>query len=246
MCVVTLAHLYMFEWVFCSHTLSVVWKYFSSQPKLVLNLRIFSFTNRQALKNAGNSNCSSSNGFDPKLMTMTKLSAGFPSTLWTTSSLFEDQPRSRILRCPRMLVHFAVSLADCEEWFGSLAGFLPSARRATVRILFSVEQSQVVDWVVAEAQLENPMLRILNSLSSCCDVEMLLQSTSVIKALCILHSTRSVTTKSCTFRWRTIAQVSLDGFRAFSDGPFPASVLPGGTFFVVQKVRVWHRECCSS
>ena len=51
------------------------------------------------------------------------------------------------------------------------------------------------------------MLRILNSLSSCCDVEMFLQSNSVGP-----H-------KSCTFRWRTIAKVSLGGFRAFSDGP---------------------------
>ena len=37
---------------------------------------------------------------------------------------------------------------------------------------------------------------------------------------CVFLSTRSVTTKSCTSRWRTIAQVSLGGFRAFSDGLF--------------------------
>ena len=34
------AHLYLlFEWVFCSHSPSVVWKFFSSKPKLVLTLR---------------------------------------------------------------------------------------------------------------------------------------------------------------------------------------------------------------
>ena len=39
-CVVTDgAHLYMlFEWVYCSHPPSVVWKFFSRQPKLVLTL----------------------------------------------------------------------------------------------------------------------------------------------------------------------------------------------------------------
>ena len=103
------------------------------------------FTNRQAFKNAENSNCSSSNGFGPNLVTMTKLSAGFPTTLERTSSLFDGQPRCHILRCPRMLVLFAVLLVDCEAWFYSLAGSLPSARRAIVCILFSLEQSQVVD-----------------------------------------------------------------------------------------------------
>ena len=76
------------------------------------------FTNRQGLKNAENSNCSSSNGFGPSLMvmtelsagcpaTLTKLSAGFPATLCRTSILFQGQPRSRILRCLPMVVLFA-------------------------------------------------------------------------------------------------------------------------------------------
>ena len=71
------------------------------------------FTNRQGLKNDENSNCSSSNGFGPTLTTMTKLSAGWPAiltklsagfsaTLCRTSNLFQGQPRSHILRCPRI------------------------------------------------------------------------------------------------------------------------------------------------
>ena len=40
---------------------------------------------------------------------------------------------------------FFVLLVDCEEWFCSLAGSFPGARLAIVCILFSLEQSQVVD-----------------------------------------------------------------------------------------------------
>ena len=104
------------------------------------------FTNRQDLKNAENSNCSSSNGFGPTLTTMTKLSAGwpatltklsasFPATLCGTSNLFWGQPRSHILRCPRNVVLFAVLFVDCEEWFHILLGSLPGERRAIVGIL---------------------------------------------------------------------------------------------------------------
>ena len=77
---------------------SVGWSFFSRQPKPVLTLRKM-FTNRQDLKNAENSNWSSSTGFGPTLTTMTKLfagwpailtmlSAGFPATLGRTSNLF--------------------------------------------------------------------------------------------------------------------------------------------------------------
>ena len=125
-------------------TPSVVQRFFSRQPKLVPTLRNI-FANRQALKNAGNSNCSSSNGFDPYLMTRTKPSAGLNANLFGTSSLFEGRLQSRILRFPRTLFLFGISLVDCEEWFCSLVGSLPSARRAIVCILFSLEQSQVVD-----------------------------------------------------------------------------------------------------
>ena len=40
-----------------------------------------------------------------------------------------------------------------------------------------------------------------------------------------------MTTKSCTFRWRAIAQVSLGGFRAFSDSLFKHLFYPGSTSF---------------
>ena len=59
---------------------------FSRQPKPVPTLR--KITNRQGLKNAETSNCSSSNGFGPTLTTMTKLSAGFTATLCGTSTCF--------------------------------------------------------------------------------------------------------------------------------------------------------------
>ena len=90
-------------------------------------------------------------GFGPNL-TVTKLSASQPATLTTLSAGFTatlhpvlGQPRSRILRCPRMVVLCAVLLVDCEEWFYIFLGSLPSARRAIVCILVSLEQSQVVD-----------------------------------------------------------------------------------------------------
>ena len=111
-------------------------------------------TIRQGLENAENSNCST--GFGPTLTTMTKLlagwpailtnmSAGFTATLCRTSNLFSGQRRSRILRCPQIVVLFAALLVDCEEWFYILLGSLPGARRAIVCILFLLEQSQVVD-----------------------------------------------------------------------------------------------------
>ena len=84
---------------------------------------------------------------------MTKLSAGWLATLCGTSNLFSGQLRSQILRCPRIVVLFAVLFVVCEEWFCILLGSLPSARRAIVCILFSLEQSRVVDWVVAEVFL---------------------------------------------------------------------------------------------
>ena len=138
----------------CSHAPSVGWRFFSSQPKPVLTLR--KITDRQGLKNAENSNCSSSTGFGTRLTMMTKLiagwaailtklSAGFPATVCRTSYLFSGQLRSRILRCPQIVVLFAVLFVDCEECLCILVGSLPSARRAIVCILFSLEQSRVVD-----------------------------------------------------------------------------------------------------
>ena len=98
------------------------------------------FANRQTLKNAENSNCSSSHESDPSLTTITKLLAGFPATLCRTSSLCEGR-----LHNVQTLVLFAFLFVDCGGWFCSLAESLPGARRANVCILFSLEQSQVVD-----------------------------------------------------------------------------------------------------
>ena len=120
-CCATLYVLYL--WVCCSHLPSVGWRFFSRQPKPVLTLG--KITNRQGLKNAENSNCSSSTGFGPTLTTMTKLfaswpeiltklSAGFSATLCRTSNLFSGLPRSRILRFLRTVVLFLVELVDCE------------------------------------------------------------------------------------------------------------------------------------
>ena len=76
---------------------------------------------------------------------LTKLSAGFSSTLCRTSNLFSGRQRCRILRCPQIVILFAVLFVDCEEWHCILVGSLPGARRAIVCILFSLEQSEVVD-----------------------------------------------------------------------------------------------------
>ena len=69
--------------------------------------------------------------------------------------LFVEPPAC--LRVNRVVVIFdsfeLFLLIDCEGWLCSLAGSLPGARRAIVCILFSLEQSQVVDWVVAEVLL---------------------------------------------------------------------------------------------
>ena len=105
----------------------------------------------------------------------------------------------------------------------------------------------LIEWLLRSFCIycENPMLRILNSFSSCSDADVLLQGASVVQH-CVFLSTRCHTTNFCTIHWRTIVKVSLDGVRAFADGPCLASVSPGSTFFYVQKVRAWLHDCCSS
>ena len=116
------------------------------------------------------------------------------------------------------LLHFD----DCEEWFYILLGSLPSARRAIVCILFSLEQSQVVEWVVAGVLL---CLTWESNASNFDFSQLLLRRRNVSPkqfsrtALCVFLSTRWLTT-FCTIRWRTIVQVSLGGVHAFSHGPF--------------------------
>ena len=143
----------VFLGVLFTHPPSVIWMFFSKQPKLVPSLRKI-FTTRQFLKNAENSNCSSSTGFGPTLTTMTKrlaswpailtkMSANFTATLCGTSFLFSGQLRSHILRCPRIVL-FAVLLVDCEEWFVFFLGPCKVARRRIVCILFSLGDVDVL------------------------------------------------------------------------------------------------------
>ena len=72
------------------------------------------------------------------------------------------------------------------------------------------------------------------------------QNDSIVQHYVFFLSTRCHTTSLCTIDWRTIVRVSLDGVRAFPEVPFSASVSPGSTSFVVQKVRAWLHDCCSS
>ena len=102
------------------------------------------------MKNAWNSNCSSSNCFDPNLLTRTKTTG-----LSRTYSLCEGRLRSHILQFPQTLVLFAVLFVDCKEWFKSLAESMPGVRRGISCILLSLEQSQVVDVMVAELLLDS-------------------------------------------------------------------------------------------
>ena len=113
-------------------------------------------TSRQGLKNAENSNCSSSNGFGPTLTTMTKLfagwsailtklPAGFPRPFVEPPTCFRVNRVVIFSRCPQIVILFAVLFVDCEEWFCLLLGSLPGAHHAIVCILFSLEQSRVVD-----------------------------------------------------------------------------------------------------
>ena len=132
-------------------------RFVSRHSKPVLTL--IKITSRQGLKNADNSNCSSSTGFRPtlKMMTklfarwpaiLTKLSADFSATVCRTSNLFSGQLRDLILRRPQTVVLFAVSFVDCEEWLCILVVFLPSAHRVIVCILFSLEQSPLSAFAV--------------------------------------------------------------------------------------------------
>ena len=141
------------------------------------------FTNRQVLKNAEKPNCSSSNGFDPNAMMMTKLSAGFPATLSKTSILFE--------------VNHIVEFFDSFELLFFSLSYLLTARGGSKLLMgpcqvlvmqsfaLSFRLSKVrslIKWLLRSfcVQRENPMLRILNSLSFCGGVVVLLQGDSVI------------------------------------------------------------------
>ena len=126
---------------------SIVGKFTSRQSKLVLNSKK-NLTNCQTVKNAKNSNFSSSKCYGPKLLTRTK-ATGLPVTLYGTASRFEDRLDRRARRFLRMLVLFAVLLVDREEWFYFFES-LSHVRRAIFCILFLFEENQVVDLVVVD------------------------------------------------------------------------------------------------
>ena len=81
---------------------------------------------------------------------MATKATGFPALVYRTSSLFEGRPHSRILQFLRPVVLFLVLLDGFEEWFKIPAGSLSSNRHVISCILFSLEQSRVVDFTVAE------------------------------------------------------------------------------------------------
>ena len=81
---------------------------------------------------------------------MATKTTGFTALVYRTSSPFEDRPHSRILQFLRTLVLFFVLLVGFEEWFYIPAGSLPDIRRVISCILFSLEQTRVVDVTFAE------------------------------------------------------------------------------------------------
>ena len=160
------------EWVFCLHSPSVVGKCISRPTETGPNSEKKN-TNGQTVKNARNSNFFSSNCCVPRLWTRTMATkaTGFPAPVHGNSSPFDDRLRSRILQVLRTLVLFFVLLAGFEEWFYISAGSLPYIRRVISCILFSLEQSRVVDFTVEHhpgSILESNVLSF--EFSSCCDV----------------------------------------------------------------------------
>ena len=129
------------------------------------------------------------------------LQVSLPRLFVEPPNCFRVNQRSRVLRCPLIVVLFAVLFVDCEECLCILVGFLPGARRAIVCILFSLEQSRVVDWVIAQFLMciyrENPQLRIFNSLSACSGVDVLLHGDSVVQHYVVFFQT-------CGWHWLSL------------------------------------------
>ena len=119
------------------------------QPKLVPAEK--NFTNCQTVKNAKNSNFLSFTGCFPnsRTRTMATKATGFSTLVYSTSILFEGRPHSRILQFLRTVVLFSALLAGFEECFYIPAGS-PYVRRVISCILFSLEQSRIVDLTAAE------------------------------------------------------------------------------------------------
>ena len=155
------------------------------------------FTNRQGLKNAENSNCSSSNGFGPTLTTM-KLPAGWPATL---TKLSAGSPRPFVESPTCFKVNRVVIFFVALKLLSFSLPHLLTARNGSVLFLgpcqvlvmqsfaFSCRLSKVgslIEWLLSSSLCicrENPTLRILNSPSSCRNSVVL-----VIKKNCVRPS----------------------------------------------------------
>ena len=149
----------LYLWVYCSHPLSVGWRFFSRQPKPVLTVR--KITTCQDLKSAENSICLSSTGFGPRWRRWRsclqvgprawQMSAGFPATVCRISNLCSGQRRSQGLRGLQIVGLFAVLFVDCDEYLCILVGFLPGACHA---IAFSFRLSKVgslIEWLLSSS-----------------------------------------------------------------------------------------------
>ena len=163
-------------WVYCSHSPSVGWRVCLQATHIDSNCEEI-FTHRQVLKKGEIPNCSSSNGFDPNAMTMTKLSAGFTATYSRVNNAVGFFKSVELLFFSLSYLLTAMDgsmflLGPCQVLV--MHSFAFSFRLSKVRSL--------IGWLLRSfcVQREKPMLRILNSLSSCCDVDMLLQGKSVI------------------------------------------------------------------
>ena len=141
-CVVThCAHLYMlFEWVYCSHTQSVDRRFFSRQPKLVLTQRKKSQIARP---------------WRMLRIPTARLPIGLVPRWWRWRSCLARDPDEVVCRFLRDSLW---NLQPFELLFFSLSNLLTARDGSVVLlslcqvvcILFSLEQCQVVDWVVAE------------------------------------------------------------------------------------------------
>ena len=118
------------------------------------------------MKNAWNSNCSSSNCFDPNSSTRTKLSAGFTATLFGTSSLCEGRLHSHILQFPQTLVLLAVLFLTTKNGSKDLLSLCQ---------VFVVQSLAMVVELILYS-----VCRISNSLWFSCDVWMILQGNSAM------------------------------------------------------------------
>ena len=116
---------------------------------------------------------------------LTKLSARFTPTLCGTSNMFSGQPPSRILRCPQIVVLFAVLFVDWEQWFCILLGsFARCSSCNGLHSLFAWAKSGrwlSGCWGPSAFCRKNPMLRILNYFSFSGGVVVLLQGVSVVQ-----------------------------------------------------------------